>query len=176
MLADCEPLRGDADEEVLIGLEALPSSSLGVVERTVFRLVLGGVCDGRDVAGILSVFSPDVIANAITALVNTHQLLSSDVSAHMLRVSEVAEATLEACREFEMAVVMPPSLAASLEGEGLLVTDAWQTAPDDIPPGELRDVVISLKHAILSELLPDVKAVRIARALDFRIYRKERET
>ena len=72
--------------------------SFGVVERIIFRLVLNGFTDVKEIVEALPIFSDVVIANAIKHLVN-RQLLSANITAGELFLSDPLLAIIGVCLE-----------------------------------------------------------------------------
>ena len=62
------------------------SRRFGVVERLIFRLVLNGFCNAREIKLALPIFSDAVIANAVRNLVN-EAIISSDIETGALFLS-----------------------------------------------------------------------------------------
>lgn len=85
------------------------SNRFGVVERTIFRLVLNGINDVKTITGLLTVFSDEVIANAIKRLVN-FQVLHVDLEKKVLSVSDVLLAIIDRCLEQSNAFELPEGL------------------------------------------------------------------
>lgn len=122
----------------------------GVVEQSIFRLVLGGVKNTRQISYLLGVFSDAVIANAMRRLVN-QQILSADLETQTLSVSDVIMSIIETCLNTSYDLDMPASLT------------------DKIADGHLPITDITVKEAILAQLLPNIKLGFLAKALDFSI-------
>lgn len=120
----------------------------GVVEQTIFRLVLNGVTSSRQISELLWVFSDAVLANAIKELVN-HQVISADLASQRLSLSDAVVAIIETCLANSYELNMPESLVDRMPDGRLLVTDT------------------KTKEAILAQLLPDTKLGFLAKALDF---------
>lgn len=133
----------------------------GVVERLLFRLVLNGFDDTREIAVALPVFSDSVIANGIKNLVN-RQILSARVEAGRLSLSEAIVAIIEMCLEKDCQLDVPNELEDEFENGGIIISSYIQE--------EAR----SLKKAILDELLPGVRLDMYTDSLDFIIYKNER--
>lgn len=126
----------------------------GVVERIIFRLVLNGFTDAREIADALPVFSEIVLANGIKRLVN-QQILAADVERGALSVSEAILALIEMCLDKRYTVDVPASLTASISNGGLLLESG-------------RDAeTVRVKEAILKALLPDVNLQLYRDTLDF---------
>jgi len=126
------------------------SRRFGVVERSIFRLVLGGVRNTRQISYLLAVFSDAVIANAMRRLVN-QQILRADLEAQTLSVSDAVMSIIETCLNTSYDLDIPASLT------------------DKIVDGHLPITDILVKEAILALLLPNIKLDFLAKALDFSI-------
>ena len=124
------------------------SRRFSIVERIIFRLVLGGVREVRTITALLSLFSDSVVANAIKKLVN-FQILNADLEAQTLSISESLTAIMEQCLEQSEALELPA-------GETLMKED-----------GEIYITDEDTKRKILRALLPDVNVGFLAGALDF---------
>ncbi|MEG2420140.1 MAG: hypothetical protein RSB55_01225 [Oscillospiraceae bacterium] len=125
----------------------------GVVEQTIFRLVLNGVTSSRQISELLWVFSDAVLANAIKELVN-HQVISADLASQRLSLSDAVVAIIETCLANSYELNMPESLVDRMPDGRLLVTDT------------------KTKEAILAQLLPDTKLGFLAKALDFTLCKR----
>ena len=126
----------------------------GVVERIIFRLVLNGFSDLNGIAEILPLFSDVVIANGIKHLVNS-QLLAADIGAGKLYLSEPLVAIIEMCLENTYEIDAPTELEEYIKGDGLMISSITD------------EESLSLKQAILFELLPDIKLDVYVPSLDF---------
>lgn len=138
----------------------------GVVERVVFRLVMNGFCDAQEIALSLPIFSDAVIANAIKNLVN-QQILSANIDAGRLSLSEAMIALISACLNNSFEVTIPVSLTNDITDDVIILTEKmWETK-------EIQAEVINLKKAILREMLPEIKLDILCNSLDFVIKRKQ---
>ncbi len=126
----------------------------GVVERMIFRLVLNGFTDSREIAKALPLFSDSVIANGIKHLVN-RQILAADVEAGKLYLSEPLVAIIGMCLENTYEIAVPAELEGYIKGDGLMIS------------GITNEESHSLKQAILFELLPGIKLDLYVDSLDF---------
>ncbi len=126
----------------------------GVVERIIFRLVLNGFSDSREIAKALPLFSDSVIANVIKHLVN-HQVLAADIEAGKLSLSEPLVAIIDMCLENTYEIDVPTELEEYIRGDGLMIS------------GIADEESHSLKQAILFELLPGIKLDMYVDSLDF---------
>ena len=68
----------------------------GVVEQTIFRLVLNGLTNIQQISNLLWIFSDEVIANAIRKLVN-QQVFCADLDARTLSLSEAVLSNIDTC-------------------------------------------------------------------------------
>lgn len=127
----------------------------GVVEQTIFRLVLNGLTDAKQISDLLGVFSDVVIANALRKLVN-QQIIKVDIESRKLSLSDAVVALVEICAHSSFEIDIP--------NEILLVADNSENS--------IEKTAIETKTAILVELLPKVKRsflIGLAKCLDFRI-------
>ena len=132
----------------------------GVVERIIFRLVLKGFTDAREIAKALPIFSDTVIANGIKKLVN-RQILSAKIEAGKLLLSEPIVAVIEMCVEKDYEISVPPEVKNELIEGGLVISNATSEA------------VMELKKKILYELLPGIRMDMYMDSLDF-VLREEK--
>ncbi len=126
----------------------------GVVERMVFRLVLNGFTDSKEIATALPLFSDSVIANGIKHLVN-HQVLAADIEAGKLYLPEPLVAIIDMCLENTYELDVPVKLEGCIKGDGLMISSITDEESH------------SLKQAILFELLPGIKLDMYVDSLDF---------
>lgn len=126
----------------------------GVVERLIFRLVLNGFTNAREIRLSLPIFSDAVIANAIRSLVN-EQILSADVESGSLSLSDAMVAIIAMCNESNIEMNIPTAFIELAEQSGILIDD------NRIPE------TIMLKDAIVRELLPNIKLDTFRYSLDF---------
>lgn len=129
----------------------------GVVERLIFRLVLNGFTNAREIRLSLPIFSDAVIANAIRSLVN-EQILSADVESGSLSLSDAMVAIIAMCNESNSEINIPTAFIELAEQSGILIDD------NRIPE------TIMLKDAIVRELLPNIKLDTFRYSLDFIIW------
>lgn len=134
-----------------ISIDFSLSGRFDVVEQTIFRLVIGGVKDVRTIAALLSIYSDDVIANAIRKLVN-FQILTANVEARTLCVSEPLLAIMEKCMQ------QSTSLEISLDSDEL------------VKKGEIFITDEAYKRQILNAILPEIDTGFLSKSLDFVIY------
>lgn len=128
----------------------------GVVEQTIFRLVLNGLTDAKQISNFLGVFSDVVIANALRRLVN-QQIISVDIESRKLSLSDAVVTLIEICSHSSFELNIPD--------ENLLIVDNADYS--------IKKTAIEAKTAILVELLPKVKRsflIGLAKCFDFRIY------
>lgn len=127
----------------------------GVVEQTIFRLVLNGLTDVKQISDLLGVFSDMVIANALRRLVN-QQIIRVDMESRKLSLSDAVVALIEICKH--------SSFELDIHDENLLVADNTDYS--------IEKTAIEAKTAILVKLLPKVKRsflIGLAKCFDFRI-------
>lgn len=132
----------------------------GVVERIIFRLVLNGFTDAKEIAEALPVFSDTVIANGIKTLVN-RQILSAKTQAGTLSLSEPVVANIGMCMEKDYEIRVPSEIRNELIEGGLLISSSMSE--------EVKD----LKKTVLYELLPGIRMDMYIDSLDF-VLRKEK--
>lgn len=126
----------------------------GVVERIIFRLVLNGFSNAREIELALPIFSDAVIANAIRHLVN-EQIIAANVETGTLSLSEAVVAIIVMCNKRSLEIEIPTSLESEILHEEINVYN------NNIPEA------LRLKNAIMQELLPDVKLDSYCNSLDF---------
>ena len=127
----------------------------GVVEQTIFRLVLNGLTNIQQISNLLWIFSDEVIANAIRKLVN-QQVLCADLDARTLSLSEAVLSIIDTCLNNSYDIKIPDTLVNKATDGNLLITDT------------------KAKEAILAQLLPGIKIGFLADSLDFNIYERGR--
>ena len=127
----------------------------GVVEQTIFRLVLNGLTNIQQISNLLWIFSDEVIANAIRKLVN-QQVLCADLDARTLSLSEAVLSIIDTCLNNSYDIKIPDTLVNKATDGNLLITDT------------------KAKEAILAQLLPGIKIGFLANSLDFNIYERGR--
>ena len=135
----------------------------GVVERLVFRLVLNGFNNAREIRLSLPIFSDAVIANAVRHLV-TEQIISADVETGTLSLSEGLVAIIAMCQKQTFEIDCPLSLEEAMLEKGIEIFDKG------IPEA------VALKNTIIQELLPKIKLDSYRYSLDFTILRRGGET
>lgn len=132
----------------------------GVVERIIFRLVLNGFTDAKEIAEALPVFSDTVIANGIKTLIN-RQILSAKTKAGTLSLSEPVVAIIEMCVEKDYEISVLSEIRNELCEGGLLITSSMSE--------EVKD----LKKTVLFEFLPGIRMDMYIDSLDF-VMREEK--
>lgn len=126
------------------------SRRFGVVEHTIFRLVLNGLTDAKQISVLMWVFSDVVIANALRRLVN-QQIIRVDIESRKLALSDAVIAIIERCLQNSYTLNIPDSLMDMMADGKLLITD------------------VNTKEVILAQLLPDIKLNFLAKSMDFSI-------
>lgn len=124
------------------------SQRFGVVERTVFELVLRGLTSAKQITSIMWVFSDEVIASAFQKLVNL-QILCADLEAQTLTLSEPVQALIEKCLENSYDLDMPDNLNNLMPDDRLIIDDP------------------KTKAVIIAQLLLGVKLGFLINSLDF---------
>ncbi len=131
-----------------------------IVEIIIFRLVLNGFTNSKEIAKAMPLFSDSVIANGIKKLVN-RQILVADVEAGKLFLSDSLVAIINMCLENKYEIDIPTELEGYIKGEGLLISAIAD------------EESYSLKQAVFLELLPGIKLDMYLDSIDF-ILREER--
>lgn len=126
------------------------SRRFGVVEQTIFRLVLTGLTNAQQISNLLWIFSDEVIANAMRKLVN-QQIISADLDMRTLSLSESVLAIIDTCIKNSYDINIPDTLVNMMTDGNLFITD------------------IKVKEAIIAQLLPGIKMSFLASSLDFSI-------
>lgn len=126
----------------------------GVVENIIFRLILNGFTDSREITKALPLFSDSVIANGIKHLVN-RQILAADIEASKLYLSEPLVAIIDMCLENAYEIDVPAELESYIKGDGLMIS------------GISDEESHSLKQAVLFELLPGIRLDMYVDSIDF---------
>lgn len=126
----------------------------GVVENIIFRLILNGFTDSREITKALPLFSDSVIANGIKHLVN-RQILAADIEASKLYLSEPLVAIIDMCLENTYEIDVPAELESYIKGDGLMIS------------GISDEESHSLKQAVLFELLPGIRLDVYVDSIDF---------
>lgn len=126
----------------------------GVVENILFRLILNGFTDSREITKALPLFSDSVIANGIKHLVN-RQILAADIEASKLYLSEPLVAIIDMCLENTYEIDVPAELESYIKGDGLMIS------------GISDEESHSLKQAVLFELLPGIRLDMYVDSIDF---------
>lgn len=145
------------------------SKSFGVVERTIFRLVLNGYVDVREIGDALTLFSGPVIANGIRHLVN-RQILVVDMDTGRLRLAEPLAALVSVCFESDVEIDVPDDLVAPIMDGGILIDSGTNEESR-----QFKTVLRKLKAALLEHLLPDVNLGLYIDVLDFTLTENERD-
>lgn len=144
------------------------SKGFGVVERTIFRLVLNGYTDVCEIGEALTLFSSSVIANGVCHLVN-RQILAVNLASGQLRLTEPLTALVNVCLESSVEIDVPESLAEPISDSGILVDSGTSNQSREFKPVQRQ-----LKAALLEHLLPDVNLGLYIDALDFTLTENER--
>ena len=126
------------------------SQRFGVVERTVFELVLRGLTSAKQISSIMWVFSDEVIASAFQKLVNL-QILCADLEAQTLALSEPVQALIEKCLENSYDLEIPDNLINLMLDDRLIIDDP------------------KTKAVIIAQLLPGIKIGFLINSLDISI-------
>lgn len=122
----------------------------GVVEQTIFKLVLRGISSSQGISGLLWIFSDDVKATAIQKLVNS-QVLRADLTSNRLYLSDGIISIIDACHDCTYTVDIPQILASQMAAGPLLIEDQ------------------PIIRAILHHILPNISVDFYASVLFFSI-------
>lgn len=148
------------NNHILLHADIILARRFGAVERTVFRLVLNGYDDVREIRDLLRLFSLPVIANAVRHLVNS-QILTVDTTSESLSLSQPLVALLYALKApFEADI--PENLRAHLEDDGALLV------------GGGSDEERAFKLALVRNLVPGINLDRYAKCFDFVLIESKR--
>ena len=143
------------EEAVLkVNIDFQLSRRFGVVERLIFRLVLNGFCNAREIKLSLPIFSDAVIANAVRNLVN-EAIISSDIETGALFLSEAIVAVIAMCREQSFEINLPEPLKTMIMHKGFEIID------------NSNRQAIELKYALIQELLPNINLDSYRYSIDF---------
>lgn len=144
------------------------SKAFGVVERTVFRLVLNGYTDAYEIGTALSLFSRPVIANGIRHLVN-RQILTVDTATRQLGIAEPLIALLNICHESDIALVVPHELGLQIREGGIIIDSGTSQETR-----QFRTLLRQLKASLLEQMVPGVNLGHYVDSLDFTLTDSER--
>lgn len=133
------------------------SSQFNCLERVIFRFVLNGFADVKQIVGIIPVFSDTVIANGIKHLVN-QQILVVKKERTELAVAAPLLAIMAKCHEKTFELQIPDELASFFAGDNGMVLNNYERNN------------YALKKTIISELLPDVSLSMYINTIDFILY------
>ena len=135
------------------------SNRFGVVEKTIFRLVLNGFTNAKDIADALTIFSNAVVGNGIKNLVNS-QMLSVDFKDNSLSVAEPLVALLDKCNDKWFSADIPD--------------DLLNTTEDGVIPILNNQLGYRIKETLISELIPEINVDYYASYLNVYIVEYER--
>ena len=133
------------------------SNRLSAVEQAIFRLVIDGVRDVNTITALLSVYSDEVIANAIKMLVN-YQILRANIESRTLALSDTILALIDQCLEQSNTLTI----------EDFEFIGSLSTADNRLEEKEKYQI----KHQLLSTLLPGVNIGFLVKSLEFTIYQR----
>ena len=122
----------------------------GVVEQTIFKMVLRGIDSAQGISELLWIFSDDVKATAIQKLVNS-QVLRADIPSGKLHLSDGILSIIDACHDHVYIVELPEIILSKIAEGTLLIED--------------RQVTVG----ILNHILPGISTDFLASALSFSI-------
>lgn len=137
------------------------SKQFNFLERLIFRFVVNGFADVKQIVESLPIFSDAVIANAIKHLVN-QQLIVANKQTRKLSLSDSILAIINKChgKSFDLEISSEFRLQHLNAGNGLIVDNSENTS-------------FILKKAILSELLPGICFDTYLKSIDFVLYLEE---
>lgn len=138
------------------------NNRLGIVESIIFRLVLNGYANPKELSRLLPLFSDSVLANGIKNLVN-RQILSVHIEREELSISEPLVAIINMCLEKSFDIMEDSNLKRMISGEGLIISDAFSKDAYDV------------KQTILHELVPGVKLDMYADSIDFVVFEENEQ-
>ena len=133
------------------------SNRFSAVEQAIFRLVIDGVRDVNTITALLSVYSDEVIANAIKMLVN-YQILRANIESRTLALSDTILALIDQCLEQSNTLTI----------EDFEFIGSLSTADNRFEEKEKYQI----KHQLLSTLLPGVNIGFLVKSLEFTIYQR----
>ena len=133
------------------------SNRFSAVEQAIFRLVIDGVRDVNTITALLSVYSDEVIANAIKMLVN-YQILRANIESRTLALSDTIVALIDQSLEQSKTLTI----------EDFELIGSLSTADDRLEEKEKYQI----KHQLLSTLLPGVNIGFLVKSLEFTIYQR----
>jgi len=142
----------------------LNNRKYGVVERTIFRLVLRGINAAQGISELLWIFSDSVKAVAIQKLVN-NQILRADIQSNRLYLSDGMIAVLNACNQSHYSLDLTDVILERKENGQLIIDDTSTEAK----PYE------QIVNSILSNLVPRVDLEPLKRSLVFSMQEVECE-
>jgi len=119
----------------------------GALEQAIFKLVLAGLKDTRQISALLWIFSDEVIANAMLKLVN-EQVLSANIEEFKLELSQYIIILAEACENQTFHFTLP-----ELPEGKLIITDDYK-----------------IKETIIKQLVSEFNMGFLVRLLDFEVY------
>lgn len=125
----------------------------GVVEQTIFKMVLRGIDSAQGISELLWIFSDDVKATAIQKLVNS-QVLRADLASNKLYLSDGITSIISACHDDIYTVEMPEILLSKMTSGTLLVENQQVIAGilNHILPGISVDFLASVLFFSITEV------------------------
>lgn len=136
------------------------SNQFNCLEQLIFKFVINGFVDIKQMVEILPLFSDVVIANGIKHLVN-QQILLAKKEIGELTVSSPLHAIITKCHDKAFELKMPDEFASFLNNGNSILLDNYD-----------RNSFV-LKKAILSELIPEVSLGMYINSIDFVLYSKK---
>ena len=144
----------EGEKPIKINLDFSLSGRFGIVEQTIFRLVLGGVIEVKTIRALLSIYTDEVIANAIQKLVN-YQILHADFETQTVHITEIIKALMEGCLEHSEKLSLPIAAFDVLEDNRKFICDD------------------ATKRKILASILPGLNTGFLVKSLDFVIQERK---
>ena len=137
------------------------STQFNCLENLIFRFVVNGFVEIKQIGEILPIFSDAVIANAIKHLVN-QQLIIANKQTRELALSDSILAIINKCHEKTLDLEIPSKVCLQFldSGNGLIVDNATKSS-------------CVLKKSIMSKLLPGIYLDTYLNSIDFVLYLEE---
>jgi len=137
-----------------VRIDFVLNNRFGKLEHIIFKLVLNGFSDSREIAAAFPIFSDYVIAKAIKNLVN-QQMITVDLKSGKLSISEPIRALISACLNKRFEIQIPDSLLNIFDKRSIVISSNQ---------GKESNI---LKRELLTCLLPNVKLDHYITSLDF---------
>ncbi len=135
-----------------VGIDFKLSRHLGVVEKSVFSMILCGYNRINDIVDVLRLFSPEVLATAIMNLVNL-QLLCVNEARNELTLSALVSSLVERCLVEEFEAEFPVEICQKLEEGACPIIELSPTLDRDV------------NREMISSLLPGINITPLAKSV-----------